>query len=115
MLRDYIKIVINVSITFLTKYLKFITLSYRLFYGKTMTGSTKRKLCLENKNKKMAALMDIVKLNEYDRNLKTKESKLDDNVSMHPLKEPNPKRLKTENSETFYFKQLMKLRVFSEL
>lgn len=64
-----------------------------------MTGSTKRKLRLENKKKKMAALMDIVKLNEYDRSLKSKETKLDDNVIMHPLKEPNPKRLKTENSE----------------
>lgn len=62
-----------------------------------MTGSTKRKLRLENKKKKMAALMDIVKLNEYDRVQKNKHAKIEDSVIMKPLKEPSLKKLKTEN------------------
>ncbi|CAG9861278.1 unnamed protein product [Phyllotreta striolata] len=101
MLRNYIKILINVSITFLTKYLKFITLSYWLFYGGTMTGSMKRKLRLENKKRKMAALMDIVKLNEFDRVQKNKHDKIDNTVIMNPMKEPVPKKLKTENHELY--------------
>ncbi|XP_072384760.1 RNA exonuclease 5 isoform X1 [Diabrotica undecimpunctata] len=97
MLGNFLKIILNVSIAILIKYLIFITVSY--WYGKSMTGSSKRKFRLENKKKKMAALIDIVKLNEYDRNQKKKHLNVDENLSVPPVREPSPKRLKTEDSD----------------
>lgn len=62
-----------------------------------MTGTTsKRKLRIENKKKKMAALLDIAKLNEYDRAQKNKHAvKVGDDITVKPETEPSPKRLKT--------------------
>ncbi|KAJ8981071.1 hypothetical protein NQ317_007208 [Molorchus minor] len=67
-----------------------------------MTGTTsKRRLRLENKKKKMAAFLDIAKLNEYDRSQKDKNSvKIDDSTNAKPEIEPSPKRLKTETITT---------------
>lgn len=64
-----------------------------------MTGTTsKRKLRIENKKKKMAALLDIAKLNEYDRAQKNKHAvKVEEDTSIKPETEPSPKRLKTGN------------------
>lgn len=65
-----------------------------------MTGTTsKRKLRIENKKKKMAALLDIAKLNEYDRVQKNKHAvKIEEDINAKPETEPSPKRLKTENA-----------------
>lgn len=61
--------------------------------------SSKKTQRIENKNKEMAALRKISKLNDYDRALKKKQ-KLDavptDNNSIETNIEPKPKRLKTE-------------------
>lgn len=64
-----------------------------------MTGTTsKRKLRIENKKKKMAALLDIAKLNEYDRAQKNKHAvKVEEDTAIKPETEPSPKRLKTGN------------------
>lgn len=61
-----------------------------------MTENTsKRKLRIENKKKKMAALLDIAKLNEYDRTQKNKHpEKVDETPIIKPIREPSPKRLK---------------------
>lgn len=61
-----------------------------------MTESTsKSKLRIENKKKKMAALLDIAKLNEYDRVLKSKlADKVDNLITVKPETEPSPKRIK---------------------
>lgn len=61
-----------------------------------MTENTsKRKLRIENKKKKMAALLDVVKLNEYDRSQKNKHTeKLEERPVTKPEREPSPKRLK---------------------
>lgn len=63
-----------------------------------MTGtSTKSKLRIENKKKKMAALLDIAKLNEYDRAQKNKNIiKGEDTSSTKTEIEPSAKRLKTD-------------------
>ncbi|XP_023018743.2 RNA exonuclease 5 isoform X1 [Leptinotarsa decemlineata] len=102
MIRDYLKFFINVSITFFRNHLKLITFSYwLLFHGESMTGTSKRKLRLENKKKKMAALLDIAKLNEYDRLQKNKHTANEENVIpvVKPETEPSPKRLKTGDLE----------------
>ncbi|KAJ8924882.1 hypothetical protein NQ315_001037 [Exocentrus adspersus] len=99
MIRNYIKILINVSITFITAHNKLITFCYWLLYGKNMTGAaSKRKLRIENKKKKMAALLDIAKLNEYDRAQKNKHAaQAEQDTTVKPETEPSPKRLKTGN------------------
>lgn len=81
--------------------LQFIALThsffrYWLFFGKNMTENTsKRKLRIENKKKKMAALLDLAKLNEYDRAHKNKQSdKVDEGTVIKLEREPSPKRLK---------------------
>lgn len=57
--------------------------------------TSKRKLRIENKKKKMAALLDIAKLNEYDRAQKNKHpEKVDTTSVIKPIREPSPKRLK---------------------
>lgn len=70
-----------------------------------MTENTsKRKLRLVNKKKKMAALLDIAKLNEYDRVQKNKHtSKLDETTIIKPEIEPSPKRLKIGDIERYLF------------
>lgn len=63
-----------------------------------MSGNaTKRKVRIENKKKKMAALLDIVKLNEYDRaQKKNAVVKIQEkSICVQQETEPNPKRLKT--------------------
>lgn len=75
-----------------------------------MTGqigtSSKRKQRIENKKKKMAALLDIVKLNEYDRQRNKnkiqlpKENDFIENGESAQEFYPTPKKkLKTENVE----------------
>ncbi|XP_060534927.1 uncharacterized protein LOC132707200 isoform X2 [Cylas formicarius] len=69
-----------------------------------MTGptnvSSKRKLRLENKKKKMAALLDIVKLNECDRQknkLHQQDHQKEPNFAM--IAEPSAKKFKPEQKE----------------
>nr|CAH7712498.1 unnamed protein product [Callosobruchus chinensis] len=66
-----------------------------------MTGeSSKRRFRIENKKKKMAALLDIAKLNEYDRAQKTKQKQeIQSPSSPRPETEPSPKRLKSTKGE----------------
>ncbi|XP_076275568.1 RNA exonuclease 5 isoform X2 [Rhynchophorus ferrugineus] len=111
MLRDHLKIIFNVTRTFLSLYIivtSSITFCYCLIYGKNMTGqigtSSRRKQRIENKKKKMAALLDIVKLNEYDRQKSKnklqlpKENDCCENVETDQEFDPTPKKkLKTEN------------------
>lgn len=54
---------------------------------------------MEKKKKKTAALIEIAKLNAHDRSLKTSVRLQSEAVidSMQGLKEPSPKRLRTEN------------------
>lgn len=70
-----------------------------------MTENTsKRKLRIENKKKKMAALLDIAKLNEYDRVQKSKLSeKVDDSITVKPETEPSPKRLKIVDIQRYTY------------
>lgn len=82
----------------------FVICRYWLFFGKNMTENTsKRKLRIENKKKKMAALLDITKLNEYDRAQKNKHTlKLEPQEELPAVKpevEPSPKRLKIGDTE----------------
>lgn len=64
-----------------------------------MKTSSKKAQRIENKKKKMAALWEISKLNEYDRALKKKQ-KLNavttENNIIETEVEPKPKRLRTE-------------------
>lgn len=54
--------------------------------------SSKRTTRIERKKKKMAALLEIAKLNEHDRALKSKK-----NLDTPPAEaEPNPKRIRTD-------------------
>ncbi|CAH1155330.1 unnamed protein product [Phaedon cochleariae] len=104
MIRDLLKIIINVCLTFFIGNLNFfVVFSYWLFFGESMTGTNiKRKVRLENKKKKMAALLDIAKLNEYDRAQKMKNAgKLEQTqlATLKPETEPSPKRIKTEESQ----------------
>ncbi|CAH1958805.1 unnamed protein product [Acanthoscelides obtectus] len=67
-----------------------------------MTGeSSKRRLRIENKKKKMAALLDIVKLNEYDRAQKSKQKEQETQSPDSPMPEtePSAKRLKSAKGE----------------
>lgn len=63
--------------------------------------TSKRINRLENKKKKMAALVDIAKLNEYDRAMALKKKQQEqqentvNNQQIEP-EQPTPKRLKTE-------------------
>lgn len=58
--------------------------------------STKRLNRIEKKKKKMAAFLAISKLNECDR--ANKQMQLDVDVKENLVKEPSPKRLKTDNN-----------------
>lgn len=63
-------------------------------------NSSKRKLRIENKKKKMAALLNIAKLNEYDRAQKTKHSERIEEIPLGKLENgPSPKRLKTVDTQ----------------
>lgn len=54
--------------------------------------SSKRMTRIERKKKKMAALLEISKLNEHDRALKSKKT-----LDSPPAEaEPNPKRIRTD-------------------
>lgn len=57
--------------------------------------ASKRMIRIEKKKKKMAALLEIAKLNEYDRVVKSARE-----IESNPLNpteiEPNPKRLRTD-------------------
>lgn len=64
--------------------------------------SSKRLNRIEKKKKKMAALLEIAKLNEYDRANKSNNQRMI--IDINSVKEnslttePSPKRLKTEES-----------------
>lgn len=74
-----------------------------------MTENTsKRKLRIENKKKKMAALLDIVKLNELDRAQKTKHTeKIEESLIIKPEREPSPKRLKIYDIQRYLYGVIM--------
>lgn len=56
--------------------------------------SSKRITRIERKKKKMAALLEISKLNEHDRAVKSKK-----NLDTLPAEaEPNPKRIRTDET-----------------
>lgn len=72
-----------------------------------MTENTsKRKLRIENKKKKMAALLDIVKLNEYERSQKNNKhaEKVEEIPVIKLEREPSPKRLKVIIDKQRYFR-----------
>lgn len=54
---------------------------------------------IEKKKKKMAALLEISKLNEYDRIAKSLHTAENNSLTPSPEIEPNPKRLRTELNE----------------
>lgn len=69
-------------------------------------AASKRTIRIEKKKKKMAALLEIAKLNEYDRVVKSARE-LESNPLNPTEIEPNPKRLRTDcekedTDETFW-------------
>lgn len=61
--------------------------------------SSKQMVRMEKKKKKMAALLEIAKLNAHDRDIKSSATLENETVleNTQSVKEPSPKRLRTEN------------------
>lgn len=57
--------------------------------------ASKRMIRIEKKKKKMAALLEIAKLNEYDRVVKSAREVETSTLTPTEI-EPNPKRLRTD-------------------
>lgn len=61
-------------------------------------AASKRMIRIEKKKKKMAALLEIAKLNEYDRVVKSARE-IENNPLSPTETEPNPKRLRTDREK----------------